>query len=208
MTFSILPEPLQQSIEHFAQHQVFTQNQTQFPAIMHFMAKYKVPWILKWHYEVKDHILSRHFSVKWWDKFKHDRIISQVNEEFQERPSQLPVLPVTRPSSQIQSQPAAQTPSPQRPLVVQSPTSSHSSKSKGKSKANSSKSAELKALANQLLEQAVRLSNDNDEEDDVHSTSSDSSSHTAPPSGNSRWADYPNEAEGEYFQDSQNPYSP
>lgn len=170
------------------------------------MAKYKVLWILKWHYEAKDHIMSRHFSVKWWDKFKADRILSQVNEEFQEQSSQLPVLPVTRPDSQIQSQPTSQTPSPQQPLVIQSPTSSHSSKSKGKSKSNTSKSAELKALTNQLLEQAVKLSNDNDEE--VHSSSSDSSSHTAPPSRNLRWADYPHEAEGEYFQDSQKPYSP
>jgi hypothetical protein len=41
-----------------------------------------VPWILKWHYELHNDLVSRHFSVKWWDKFKHDQIISQVNAEF------------------------------------------------------------------------------------------------------------------------------
>jgi hypothetical protein len=46
------------------------------------MGKYKVPWILKWHYDLNNDLVSRHFSIKWWDKFKHDRIISQVNVEF------------------------------------------------------------------------------------------------------------------------------
>jgi hypothetical protein len=41
-----------------------------------------VPWILKWHYELHNDLVSRHFSIKWWDKFKHDQIISQVNAGF------------------------------------------------------------------------------------------------------------------------------
>jgi hypothetical protein len=49
---------------------------------MHFMGKYKVPWILKWNYEVNSDVVTRRFSVKWWEKFNHDRIISQVNSEF------------------------------------------------------------------------------------------------------------------------------
>ena len=206
MSFSLLPEPLQKSIEFFAQTQIFTPYQSQFPAILHFIAKYKVPWILKWHYETKDNIVSRHFAVKWWDKFKHDRIISQVNEEFKSNISQSPSQsPVFR---HPHSQPAIQSPNPQTALVTQSPASSHSSKSKEKSKASISKSAELKELANQLLEEAARLSNDEDEEGHASSSSSASSGHTPPPSGKKKWADYPEETPGEYFQDSQNPYSP
>ncbi|CAL8993066.1 unnamed protein product, partial [Prunus brigantina] len=54
-----------------------------------FIAKYKVPWILKWSYKVnwESRILSRQFSIKqfsikWWDKFKAERIMEQVNTEF------------------------------------------------------------------------------------------------------------------------------
>jgi len=29
------------------------------------MGKYKVPWILKWHYELNNDLVSWHFSIKW-----------------------------------------------------------------------------------------------------------------------------------------------
>ncbi|KAK9939323.1 hypothetical protein M0R45_016021 [Rubus argutus] len=197
MSFSPLPEPLQKSIEFSAQTQIFTPYQSQFPAILHFTAKYKVPWILKWHYN----IISRNFAVKWWDKFKHDIIISQVNEEFRSNTSQSPFI--RHPHSQL----AIQTLNPQTALVTQSPTSSHSSKSKEKTKASLSKSAKLKELANQLLEEAAHLSNDEDEERNASSSSSALSGHT-PPSEKKKWVDYPEETPGEYFQYSQNPCSP
>jgi hypothetical protein len=40
-----------------------------FPTIMHFIIKFKIPWILKWNYVKEGDILDRHWFVKWWDKF-------------------------------------------------------------------------------------------------------------------------------------------
>ena len=53
-----------------------------FPPTLLFCAKYKVPWIVKWHYQIKDHILIRSYVVKWFDKYDRDRIINFVYDEF------------------------------------------------------------------------------------------------------------------------------
>ena len=46
------------------------------------MAKYKVPWIMKWNYEVETGEVYKARSVKGWDKFNHQKTISQVISEF------------------------------------------------------------------------------------------------------------------------------
>ena len=51
---------------------------------MLFYAKFKVPWIVKWSYQIKDHTLIRNFAVKWWDNFDRDIIIKFVFDEFPE----------------------------------------------------------------------------------------------------------------------------
>jgi hypothetical protein len=55
---------------------------SRFLAILQFCAKYKIPWIVKWSYQIKDHILIKNFSVKWWDSYDRDRIINFVFKEF------------------------------------------------------------------------------------------------------------------------------
>ena len=47
-----------------------------------FTAKYKVPWIVKWNYQIKDNILIRSYAVQWFDKYDKDRIICFVFKEF------------------------------------------------------------------------------------------------------------------------------
>jgi hypothetical protein len=193
--FDILPQEIKNAVTCFSTVMNFTNYDLNFPVALHFMAKYKLPWIFKWHYEVKDHVVSRHFLVKWWDNFKIERIISQFNEEFPVTPAQpsqsrSPVTPMpTQLASTSQSKP-------------QSHKLPSSSKSKGKAKSDtSSKSEELKELAKKLLEQAANLSNDEDEEEEEEEASSRSSSsshsHPGTPGKTARWADY---------QDSQDPY--
>ena len=41
-----------------------------------------VPWIAKWHYQIKDYVLIRNYVVKWFDKYNRDKIIRFVFEEF------------------------------------------------------------------------------------------------------------------------------
>ena len=55
---------------------------SRFPLILLFCAKYKVPWIVKWNYQIKDNILIRNFAVKWWDKYNRDKIIKFVFDKF------------------------------------------------------------------------------------------------------------------------------
>ncbi|KAM1332896.1 hypothetical protein COP1_008882 [Malus domestica] len=55
------------------------------------MAKYKVPWILKWNYEVEIGEVYRLRSVKWWDKFNPQKIINMVLLEFSI--TQAPAIP-------------------------------------------------------------------------------------------------------------------
>ena len=72
--------------------------------------------------------MTRQFSVKWWDAFKHSRIIGQVNLEFP---------PIINPKAPITS-----------PKVTSTVDSMQ---------AIGSTSADLKALAKQLLDQASQL---------------------------------------------------
>jgi hypothetical protein len=57
---------------------------SRFPPVLLFCFKYKVPWIVKWSYQIKNNILIRNFAVKCWDNFDRDRIIKFVFDEFPE----------------------------------------------------------------------------------------------------------------------------
>lgn len=78
----ILPGDLIELINYFAAVFPFTTHQRQFPPLLIFISKYKLPWIFKWHYRIDDNIIIRHHSVKWWPKFNLLRIIEIVQEEF------------------------------------------------------------------------------------------------------------------------------
>ena len=57
-----------------------------FLAILLFCAKFHVPWIVKWHYQIEDNVLIRSYAIKWFDKFDSDRIIGFVYNEFPIKP--------------------------------------------------------------------------------------------------------------------------
>ncbi|GFY97937.1 hypothetical protein Acr_12g0004780 [Actinidia rufa] len=125
------------------------------------MAKYKVPWIFKWHYNIANRLVIRQHFVKWWDAFKHPRIIDQVKLEF-------PVLvpaPVKQvppaPASSIKQMPAApaapkstySTANLDSPSSSSKPSKAKSSKSKSKTPEFIQDNTELLRVANLLLAQ-------------------------------------------------------
>ena len=129
-----------------------------------FMAKYKVPWILKWNSEVETGEVYRSRSVKWWDKFNHQKIINLVLSEF-------PVTPVPT----ITAQPTMALPTiPEQSLSDISPSSSlkgTTKSSKSTSSKKKEKSSQLKDLAQQLMAETALL-----HDEDSDSNASDLSS--------------------------------
>jgi hypothetical protein len=85
---------------HFTTMYKSSEYNSNFSPILLFCAKYHVPWIVKWHYQIEDNILIRSFAVKWFDEFDRDRIINFVYEEF-------PIVKQKR----IKDKPSSSTPS-------------------------------------------------------------------------------------------------
>ena len=75
---------LKQALLHFTKSYRCSEYHSRYPPILLFCFKYKVPWIVKWSYQIKDNILIRNHAVKWWDNFDRDRIIKFVYDEFPE----------------------------------------------------------------------------------------------------------------------------
>ena len=73
---------LKEALLHFIKMYKCSEYNSRFPPILLFCAKYKVPWIVKWSYQIKDHMLIRNFSVKFWDSYNRDRMIKFVFDEF------------------------------------------------------------------------------------------------------------------------------
>ena len=73
---------LRETLLHFTKMYKCSEYNSRFPPILLFCTKYKVPWIVKWNYQIKENILIRNFVVKWWDKYNRDRIIKFVYDEF------------------------------------------------------------------------------------------------------------------------------
>jgi hypothetical protein len=73
---------LWEALLHFTKMYRCSEYNSRFPPILLFCAKYKVSWIVKWNYQIKENILVRSFSVKWWDKYDRDRIVKFVYDEF------------------------------------------------------------------------------------------------------------------------------
>ena len=71
------------SIRHFTKTFRVHAHGAKFPPLLHFIKKYKFPWIIKWRYEKEGDVLARRWYVKWWDKFSHTHeIINLVSREF------------------------------------------------------------------------------------------------------------------------------
>ncbi|KAL6223816.1 hypothetical protein ACLB2K_002674 [Fragaria x ananassa] len=162
-SYDLLPSQLQNAVTKFTTVMTFSDYEKRFSPTLQFMAKYKIPWILKWQYNIEP------------EGYMSAPPISQLT-------SQTPQLPSS-------SKKTIQSPSSSQKKKVSSSSSSKaeesSSQKKKASSSSSSKAEELKALAKQLLQEAANLSTDDDEE---HSQS-ESSSHSSP-SQPKRWADY------------------
>ncbi|KAI5352722.1 hypothetical protein L3X38_005614 [Prunus dulcis] len=163
----LFPPPMQELVNYFTNKNKFKESELFFPNLLHFVAKYKVPWIFKWSYQVnwETRVLSRQFSIKWWDKFKLERIADYVYADFP---------PVRNPHSEKKSSPV---------------TSHFSLPIEGRSK------SELQDLARQLMLQASQMNDDADS--DASPASQTSTSQPKPtsqaPAPKMRWSDYPNE---------------
>lgn len=180
----IIPNDLMDQVTYFSSLNKVDSHTSQFPSLLLFMAKYKVPWIFKWRYDISDNTVTRQFLVKWWDKFNQQRIIDQVKIEF---PVNVPT-----PVQQISQSKAATTlTQSSTPLVstirLGSPNASSSGPSKAKAKAKS-RSSELLKLAQQLIAQASQ-----DEDDESSEESATATSQQDPYSS--------------LFQDAQDPYA-
>ncbi|KAM2140696.1 hypothetical protein ACFX1Q_007072 [Malus domestica] len=144
------------------------------PLFALFMAKYKVPWILRWNYEIESNQVFRQRMIKWWDKFNHQKIIEVILRDFpKEAP---PVLAVA-------AQPAEALHEPTKEEIESLSDISPSSSLKGKAKSSRSssdskkkkKTSKLKALAKILMKELQEENEDNSDSDN----SSDASSQCA-----------------------------
>lgn len=79
----IFPRPLAGSLKHFSSTFRTSRHGAEFHATLYFVKKYKVPWILKWQFVKEGDVFSRHWFVKWWDKFSHTQdVIDNVTRDL------------------------------------------------------------------------------------------------------------------------------
>ncbi|XP_057481953.1 uncharacterized protein LOC130768858 [Actinidia eriantha] len=177
-------------VTYFSSKYKVTNHLSQFPSLLLFMSKYKVPWIFKWQYNIANNIVIRQHFVKWWDAFKHYRIIDQVKLEF-------PVLvptPIPTPVKQIPTASSQPTPDPQQgysTVNLGSPSSSHrtskSKKSKSKKIEFIQDNTELLRVANLLLAQ-VQAQAQSAVKEESESDSSNCSTAQSEPNNNNPYA--------------------
>ena len=55
---------------------------SQFPAILHMTAMYRIHWISMWKYTINNNLLDREFLVKWWDSLRFKEIIEQIYKDL------------------------------------------------------------------------------------------------------------------------------
>ena len=147
----ILPIELMDQVNYFSSQFKVNAHNSQFPILLLFISKYKVPWIFKWQYSLSNNILARVHFVKWWDTFKHPRVIEQVKAEFPVKVptpvKQSPIAPIQQvPMDPYQSSKLAPASSSQSKSTRPS-----SSKSKVKAKSSSPNSEDLLKMFNQFI---------------------------------------------------------
>ncbi|KAL4600574.1 hypothetical protein ACB092_11G208600 [Castanea dentata] len=98
----IFPEPLQDALRYFDSRCSSSKHRSQFPIILIFSQRYKVHWISMWKYSINSNLLSREFSVKWWDSLRINLIIKQVYKDYPP-PVQKPIAHRTRSQSSLDS---------------------------------------------------------------------------------------------------------
>ncbi|KAK9997031.1 hypothetical protein SO802_021717 [Lithocarpus litseifolius] len=72
----------QDALRYFSSRFWITSHNSQFPSILHMIARYRIHWISMWNYAINNNLLNKEFSVKWWDSLKIDPIISQIHKDF------------------------------------------------------------------------------------------------------------------------------
>lgn len=66
----IFPADLQDQIITFSSVYKTSKHESQFPILLTFICRYKVPWILKWKWEIAGFNVVRQFYAKWWPRFQ------------------------------------------------------------------------------------------------------------------------------------------
>ncbi|GFZ00824.1 hypothetical protein Acr_14g0004590 [Actinidia rufa] len=144
------------------------------------MAKYKVSWIFKWQYNIANRIVIRQHFVKWWDAFKHPRIIDQVKLKLHVLvPTPVKQVPAA-PAASVKHVPTAPAPpkSDYSTARMDSPSSSSRpskiklSKSKSKTPEFIQDNTELLRVANLLLAQVQAQAQSAIKEESASSNSS------------------------------------
>ena len=120
----IFPAPLLDAFKCFKKCYRCDAYGAKFPALLHFVKKYKIPWILKWQYEKDGDVLSRHWYVKWWGEFPHTQcIIATISRES----SSAAALPIAKDHSLVQTPTPADAPSSSSSKNVKPPAKNKSS---------------------------------------------------------------------------------
>ena len=78
----IFPESLQDALRYFSSRYNTIVHGSQFLAILHMTAMYRIHWISMWKYTINNNLLDREFLVKWWDILRFREIINQIHKDF------------------------------------------------------------------------------------------------------------------------------
>ena len=64
--YDLLPSQLQNAVTKFTTVMTFSDYEKRFSPTLQFMAKYKIPWILKWQYKIEPegYMVTRQTLVK------------------------------------------------------------------------------------------------------------------------------------------------
>ncbi|KAI8547564.1 hypothetical protein RHMOL_Rhmol07G0206100 [Rhododendron molle] len=157
----ILPAELNNQVNMFSTMFKVNQHTSQFPVLMLFMIKYKVPWIVKWKYQLFNNIVSRQYLVKWWGQYNHQKIINQVQLEFPttvKTPAQQTLAQLVHSDKQEPDSPTVST------IRLGSPAPGPSKQTKSKKKCS-----QLLMLSQQLIAQASQEEEDDSSDESVAS---------------------------------------
>ncbi|KAM1396919.1 hypothetical protein ACFX2I_014559 [Malus domestica] len=143
------------------------------PLFALFMAKYKVPWILRWNYEIESNQVFRQRMIKWWDKFNHQKIIEVVLRDFPAETSPIPAI--AAPSADALPEPTKEEIESLSDISPSSSLKGTAKSSKSSSSSKKKKTSKLKALAKILMKELQEENEDSSDSDN----SSDASSQCA-----------------------------
>jgi hypothetical protein len=171
LVLSLISSPLNLlKVSLFKDHFKIDAYGSKFPPILHFVKKYKIPWILKWQYVIVEDILERHWYIKWWDKFLTDNIVKNVND-LAHAPKALNLPSNTTQNLLPNAPPTLLTLDDFLPVKKASPISKIYPPTSSSSKKTSLSKKKKKALMKAFLE-SLDVGSDEDEDSDASSNAS------------------------------------